>query len=70
VDISLARTPSGISARVSDDGRGFAPGTAAAGAHGLLGMRERASLAGGTLHVASRPGSGTTIELRLREDAA
>ena len=69
VQVSLTRTPSGISVRVADDGRGFAPGTAAAGSHGLLGMRERASLAGGTLHVSSRPGAGTTIELRLGEDA-
>jgi signal transduction histidine kinase len=28
-------------------------------------MRERAVLAGGRLEVASAPGSGTTVELRL-----
>jgi signal transduction histidine kinase len=31
-------------------------------------MRERAGLAGGTLHVRSRPGAGTTIELCLQGD--
>lgn len=68
VHVSLSRSDSGVSVRVADDGRGFAPAIQAGGSHGLLGMRERALLAGGTLHVSSRPGSGTTIELRLGED--
>jgi len=53
--------------RVRDDGRGFDP---AAGPDdreplGLVGMRERALLAGGTLSVASAPGRGTTVQLEV-----
>ena len=50
--------------RVSDDGAGFDAAAAAPGL-GLTGMRERAGLAGGRVTVASAPGRGTTIELRL-----
>ncbi len=56
-----------LEARIVDDGVGFDPAAAetAAGHYGLLGMGERARLAGGTLSVTSRPGAGTTIILRL-----
>jgi signal transduction histidine kinase len=46
--------------RVSDDGRGFDPKARTDG-FGLVGMRERAELAGGTLELRSTPGKGTTI---------
>jgi len=49
--------------RVADDGRGFDPGTPAAG-FGLAGMRERVLLLGGTLEVDSGP-EGTSIEAVL-----
>ncbi|HYA09908.1 MAG TPA: GAF domain-containing sensor histidine kinase, partial [Gaiellaceae bacterium] len=45
---------------VSDDGSGFDPSVATAG-FGLLGMRERVELLGGTLEIESAPGSGTTV---------
>jgi signal transduction histidine kinase len=55
--------------RVRDDGVGFDPGNLAQllreGHFGLAGMRERASLAGGTMEVGSLPGHGTTVEVRL-----
>ena len=53
---------------VTDDGRGFDPervdgvGT---NHFGLLGMRERAVVAGGSLRVFSAVGGGTTVHLRL-----
>ncbi|MCU0842097.1 MAG: PAS domain S-box protein [Thiobacillaceae bacterium] len=50
---------------IVDDGRGFAPGAGRAGALGLLGMRERAELAGGVCRVESRPGGGTRVEASL-----
>ena len=53
---------------VSDKGRGFVvdPELRAYGGHlGLLGMRERASEAGGRLMVDSAPGQGTTIRLTI-----
>lgn len=47
---------------VSDDGRGFAADErAASGGLGLVGMRERVALAGGTLAIRSVPGQGTTV---------
>ncbi|MBI3177814.1 MAG: sensor histidine kinase, partial [Chloroflexi bacterium] len=57
--------------RVRDDGKGFpAPervsALAASGHYGLMGMQERAELIGGRLTIASSPGAGTAIELRLR----
>jgi two-component system sensor histidine kinase UhpB len=52
--------------RIADDGHGFDP-SATAGRLGLIGMRERAVLAGGSVAVRSTPGAGTSIELRLGE---
>lgn len=49
--------------RISDDGRGFS-GDDDHGL-GLLGMRERALLAGGRLTVFSREGEGTRVELAV-----
>jgi signal transduction histidine kinase len=52
-------------AMVEDDGVGFDPEAAASGRLGLLGMRERVALAGGTLEVESSSGSGTTVIARV-----
>ncbi|MEU8819618.1 sensor histidine kinase [Actinoplanes sp. NPDC048796] len=50
--------------RVRDDGRG--PAGARGDGHGLAGMRERASLLGGTLHAGPRPGcAGFEVEAWL-----
>jgi signal transduction histidine kinase len=50
--------------RARDDGRGVSSGRG--GGHGLLGMRERASLLGGTLHAGPRPdGAGFEVEAHL-----
>ena len=46
--------------RIADAGCGFDPSTTAQG-FGLLGMRERVALAGGSLDVKSSPGKGTSI---------
>ncbi len=50
---------------IGDDGVGFDPEAIQAGHYGLLGMRERARLAGGGLEVLSRPGHGTCLVIRL-----
>jgi signal transduction histidine kinase len=62
---------------VQDDGRGFVPGQASPangcgteeaqtrGGLGLIGMRERAAILGGSLIVESSPGEGTTLVVAL-----
>jgi NarL family two-component system sensor histidine kinase YdfH len=52
---------------VGDDGVGFDPDAAfdQPGHYGLLGMRERARLAGGALTVESVPGAGTRVKIIL-----
>ncbi len=65
VHVALEHGAGGTTARVTDDGCGFAPSPG--DGLGLTGMRERAVLVGGSLDVRSRPGAGTSIELRLGE---
>jgi signal transduction histidine kinase len=50
--------------RVRDDGRGFET-TGVRGGFGLASMSRHASALGGTLGVRSKPGAGTTVEVRL-----
>ncbi|MHB1130876.1 MAG: PAS domain-containing sensor histidine kinase [Chloroflexota bacterium] len=58
---------------VEDDGRGFDVEAALArdadgkseAPFGLIGMRERVEMLGGTLTIESRPGQGTTIRMRV-----
>ena len=56
-----------LAIEVRDDGIGFEPAALAeqVGHYGLLGMRERARLAGGSLEIVSAPSAGTTIRLQL-----
>ena len=53
-----------VKIEVWDDGVGFNPGEATRG-FGLVGMRERVELVGGTLTVESRPGGGTRVAATL-----
>ncbi|MDH0865937.1 sensor histidine kinase, partial [Mitsuaria sp. GD03876] len=64
VELGLTRRDAQWTLTVRDDGRGFDP-AARTGGHGVLGMRERARLMGGTLDIVSAPGAGTTVELRV-----
>ena len=48
---------------VSDDGKGFDPGTMARQGNGLRNMKARAEAIGATLAVESAPGKGTTVTL-------
>ena len=67
VRLRLAQDGNCLDMLLQDDGVGFDLPAAAnqAGHYGLLGMSERARLAGGTLEVTSRPGAGTVLHLRL-----
>jgi signal transduction histidine kinase len=61
VSIIVARRDGHVVATIDDDGRGFDDQDVRDDALGLLGMRERLTLVGGSLTVESTPGSGTTI---------
>jgi two-component system, NarL family, sensor histidine kinase UhpB len=64
VELDLSANGYGVRLIVRDDGRGFDT-TAEHDSLGLSGMSERARLLGGTLDIHSRPGSGTSLTLRV-----
>ncbi|HYH07255.1 MAG TPA: GAF domain-containing sensor histidine kinase [Thermoanaerobaculia bacterium] len=57
VAVSLRCARGSATLSVEDDGVGFDPRRVPDDRHGVRGMRERARLAGGTLRIASRPGT-------------
>ena len=62
------RPPQMLTATVRDDGRGFDVRAALQPARqpfGLLGMRERVAVFGGSVDVTSEPGRGTVVEARI-----
>jgi two-component system sensor histidine kinase UhpB len=63
VDIAITEKEGMIRAVIADDGHGFQPSAADAG-FGLVGMRERAALAGGEVQISSGP-EGTSVRLLL-----
>ena len=68
--VTLTYNGSHVSLKVRDDGVGFDPDVPAdpradTGGFGLINMRERARLLGGTLTVRSEPGGGTLVEVVL-----
>jgi PAS domain S-box-containing protein len=66
VIISLDRRGARLHVRVWDNGRGFDPAAVRKlRGFGLLGMRERALSLGGTLHIKSSVGNGTTVVFNL-----
>jgi len=65
VEISLHAVDGRVRLGVRDDGRGFDPGQVAPGRYGILGMRERAKLLGGSLRVTSRAGRGTLVSVTV-----
>jgi PAS domain S-box-containing protein len=67
VDVLLERRDGHVVLIVEDDGGGFDPDEIAESQQGLglLGMRERAALVGGTLEIESSPNEGTTIFARV-----
>jgi signal transduction histidine kinase len=58
--------PHAVEVEVADDGRAAPPRETAAGTgHGLIGIRERVALYGGTLDAGRRPSGGFRIHARL-----
>ena len=65
VRVDLAGTPTAVTIRVSDDGRGFDPAAVPDDRFGLEGIRQRCRLLGGEPRIASTPGGGTVVEVTL-----
>lgn len=63
--LSLVRQNDHAVLEVDDDGQGFDPAQVRAEGQGLRNMRERARALGGDVVVESRPGEGTTVQVRL-----
>jgi signal transduction histidine kinase len=65
VSVVVQRHEGDAIAIVEDDGVGWNPDRGANGRLGLVGMRERVTLAGGRLDIESAPGEGTTVIARV-----
>jgi signal transduction histidine kinase len=66
VEVIISTADKQLTVVVRDDGIGFASdGPRKPQSYGLLGVRERAYLLGGQTRIASMPGRGTEIEVRL-----
>jgi signal transduction histidine kinase len=69
-EIAIERRGDDLVVRIEDDGVGFSPEAARKPqSFGLFGLRERASLMGGNVTIASAPGAGTRIEVRVPGEA-
>lgn len=72
--VSFSEEEARLRIDVVDDGRGFDLAAtearySAASSLGLLSMRERAELVGGSMNIASTPGAGTTVSIWLPFEA-
>ena len=65
VSIVVGQRDGRVVATIDDDGRGFAETDVREDALGLVGMRERLALVGGTLEIESTPGAGTTVAAQV-----
>jgi signal transduction histidine kinase len=64
-DVHLRYLPEELELEISDDDDGTGVSTTAGGGFGLVGMRERVSLHGGTLAAGGAPGGGFVVRARL-----
>ena len=65
IDLTFSTVDSRVSLKVRDDGKGFEPAQSFPGHLGLKTMVERAQLFGGTVHLTSQPGQGTTVAMTM-----
>lgn len=71
--IDLAGVPGHLTLAIRDDGLGFDTSKVTEiyeqrGSFGLLNMQERAAVIGGSLHIESQPGQGTTVKVTVGGD--
>ncbi len=70
VNVSLGCTDGVASIEVQDDGPGFdVEATEENRVSGLMSMRRRAEMVGGTFELTSVPGKGTTVTVRVPRDS-
>jgi two-component system sensor histidine kinase UhpB len=65
VVVELKDAQDRITLKITDNGKGIDMADTRENSLGLIGMRERAFMLGGTLNIQSRAGSGTSIEVRI-----
>jgi signal transduction histidine kinase len=65
VSVRLAAGPGAPQLMIEDNGRGFDTGGPTSSGHGLENMDSRIRRLGGTFHLTSTPGSGTTVHASL-----
>ena len=65
VELTLSVEGQALCLCISDDGQGFVPESGRPTSFGLVGMRERVLMLGGTLSLHSKPGEGTTLSVRV-----
>ncbi|KHE68853.1 GAF domain-containing sensor histidine kinase [Halobacillus sp. BBL2006] len=67
VAVTLNESVDGVTMKIADYGKGFdlSPKKSGKRSLGLTSMKERAELIGGSLHLDSRPGEGTTVKVFL-----
>jgi signal transduction histidine kinase len=69
VKVSISECPGAIRLEITDDGKSFLVEQTLFSNNnkrlGLLGMRERIEMIGGSLHIISEPGKGTTVRAQI-----
>ncbi|WP_407312920.1 ATP-binding protein [Pseudomonas sp. nanlin1] len=65
VEIGLTLDASHLCLTIEDDGCGFIPADAPSNSFGLVGMRERVLMLGGSLALRSAPGEGTCLTVQV-----
>jgi len=64
--ISFKESPEALTVWIKDDGRGMDdPASDEGKGHGLFNMKERSRILGGTLHIDSGSGKGTSVGIHL-----
>ena len=65
VAVAITQQANNLYITIKDDGIGFDSATIPDGHYGLIGLRERARLAGGTLNIDSQPTIGTQLQMTI-----